>query len=182
MACSPIVLRLHWPRLSCDMLLGMRPFALLLLVAVAGLAATSPDVTFNRDIAPILYANCVSCHRAGDIAPMSLITYKEARPWAAAIKEAVSTRKMPPWHADPHYGHFLNDTRLTESQIATIRTWAQTGAREGNPADLPPVPKFSNDWHIGKPDAVIDIGEDHVVEATGPDEYTYFVVPTNFAE
>jgi hypothetical protein len=140
------------------------------------------EVTFTRDVAPILYKNCVGCHRPGDIAPMSLLTYKEARPWAASIREAVVLRKMPPWHADPRYGHFANDARLSDAEIATVRTWVSSGAPEGNPADLPPQPKFNADWHIGKPDLVIDIGQDYTVEAQGPDEYVYFTVPTNFTE
>lgn len=170
------------PTLNPRYALAMRPLVLLLACAFAAPAAPGTSVTFNRDVAPILYEHCAVCHRAGEIAPMSLLTYQEVRPWAAAIREAVATRQMPPWHADPRYGHFANDSRLTEAQIATIRTWSQTGAREGDPQDLPARPKFPEGWRIGKPDVVFDIGEDHVVEATGPDEYTYFVVPTNFTE
>jgi len=140
------------------------------------------QVTFSKDVAPILYRRCVSCHRAGDIAPMSLLTYKEARPWAASIREAVVLRKMPPWHADPAYGHFANDVRLSDTEIETIRTWVTTGAVEGDPQDLPPAPQFNDAWHIGKPDLVIDIGQDYRVEGEGPDEYVYFTVPTNFTE
>jgi hypothetical protein len=150
-------------------------------VAACSLAAAS-EVTFTKDVAPILYRRCVSCHRTGDIAPMSLLTYREARPWAASIREAVVLRKMPPWHADPRYGHFANDVRLTDAEISTIGAWAADGAMEGNPADLPPAPRFADQWHIGKPDVVIDIGEDYRVESQGPDEYDYFTVPTNFTE
>src|ERR1700676_4693512 len=79
--------------------------------------------TFTKDVAPILYKNCVSCHRAGEMAPMSLLEYKSARAWAKAIREAVITRKMPPWFADPRFGHFSNDARLKEQEIETIKAW-----------------------------------------------------------
>ena len=91
--------------------------------------------TFTRDVAPILYANCVECHRAGEIAPMSLITYDEARPWARAIKAAVTSRQMPPWFADPGVGHFANERRLVDREIATLNAWADAGAPAGNEAD-----------------------------------------------
>ncbi len=91
------------------------------------------EVTYNRDVAPILYKNCVVCHRPNDIAPMSLLTYKDTRPWGRAIREAVVQRKMPPWHADPKVGDFLNDPRLSDADIATIDAWFRTGAKEGDP-------------------------------------------------
>lgn len=97
-------------------------------------------VTYNRDVAPILYKNCVVCHRPNDIAPMSLLTYKETHPWARSIREAVVQRKMPPWHADPKVGEFLNDPRVTEADIATIDAWFRTGAKEGEAKDLPRLP------------------------------------------
>jgi hypothetical protein len=112
---------------------------------------------------------------------MSLITYKDARPWAAAVREAVTIRSMPPWHADPHYGEFKNDSRLTDAEIATIRTWVQQGAKEGNPADLPPAPKYEAGWHLGKPDAVFTIPE-FTLSAVGYDEQKTFFVDTNFKE
>ncbi len=108
------------------------------LALVAVFAAASPmlwgnDVTFSEDVAPILYKHCANCHHANDIAPMALITYQEARPWAAAIREAVLSRQMPPWKADPHYGKWSNDWSLSESDIATIKTWVDQGAKEGDP-------------------------------------------------
>ena len=142
-------------------------------------AATTP--TFTHDVAPILYEHCVSCHHAGDIAPMSLLTYKEARPWAAAIKEAVLSRKMPPWKADPHYGKWSNDPTLTGAEIATIKAWADEGKLEGDPAALPPAPTFPDGWKIGTPDMVIAIPPQKI-EGSGPDQYVYLQVPTNFTE
>jgi mono/diheme cytochrome c family protein len=138
-------------------------------------------VTYSRDVAPILYKHCIACHHPGDIAPMSLLTYKDARPWAAAIRQAVITRKMPPWKADPHYGEWSNDPRLSDTEIATIKSWVQGGKLEGDPKDMPQAPAFPDGWKIGKPDAVIAIPE-HKLDATGPDEYTYVNVPTNFKE
>src|SRR5215469_965230 len=104
--------------------------------AVALAASQSPDsVTFNKDVLPILQKNCQNCHRPGEVAPMSLVSYAEARPWAKAIKAAVLARKMPPWFADLQYGHFANDRRLSEAEIDTLVTWADRGAPEGNPHD-----------------------------------------------
>ncbi|MEK6324224.1 MAG: cytochrome c [Acidobacteriota bacterium] len=139
-------------------------------------------VTFTRDIAPIFYNNCVQCHRAGEIAPMSLVSYKDARPWARSIKEKVATGVMPPWHADPHYGEFSNDRRLSQKDIDTIVAWVDQGANEGNARDLPPAPQFLEGWNIGKPDAVFYLPAEYAVPATGVVEYKYFTVPTNFKE
>lgn len=137
--------------------------------------------TFSRDVAPILYAHCVKCHHTGDIAPMSLLTYKEVRPWAAAIKQAVVTRKMPPWKADEHFGDWSNDARLSTAEIATIKAWVDSQKLEGDPKDMPSLPDFSQGWRIGKPDLVISIPE-RKLAATGPDEYAYIEVPTHFTE
>ena len=113
--------------------------------------------------------------------PCRLITYKETRPWAEAIREAVLTHKMPPWKADPHFGKWSNDPRLSDAEVATLSAWVTGSKLEGNPADLPPVPVFNDGWKIGKPDVVIAIPE-HKLDSTGPDEYTYVSVPTNFTE
>lgn len=135
--------------------------------------------TFSKDIAPIFYSRCVTCHRPNDIAPMSLLDYQSARPWAKAIREAVLTRKMPPWFADPHWGEFSNDARLSAAEIETIKAWVDDGAKEGDPKDLPPAPVFVEGWRLGKPDIVVDIGQDFAVKA-GNDAYEHFVVPTHF--
>ncbi len=138
------------------------------------------EVTYNRDVAPILYKNCVICHRPNDIASMSLMTYKDTRPWTRSIREAVVQRKMPPWHADPNVGEFLNDPRLSAADIATIDAWVRTGAREGDPKDLTPAPVFPEGWHI-KPDMVFTIPE-FTVPGASQDDYEYIYVPTNFTE
>jgi hypothetical protein len=138
--------------------------------------------TFSKDVAPILYKNCTNCHRPGEIAPMSLLTYKEARPWAKSIGTQVAKSAMPPWHADPAHGEFVNDRRLSDRDKATIVAWANAGAPEGNPADLPPTPTYESEWLLGKPDAVFSMQEDYPVPAEGTVAYQYFLVPTNLTE
>src|SRR5215213_432254 len=118
-------------------------------------AAAVASPTFTKDVAPIFFANCTSCHRPGDIAPMSLLTYKDARPWAKSIATKVADGTMPPWHADPAYGKFMNERRLTDAQKTAIANWVSAGAPEGNAADLPPAPTYSDGWNIGKPDVVL---------------------------
>lgn len=161
---------------------GLIPIMLLLAVipAWAGQGNADKKVTFTRDVAPILYRHCAACHHEKDIAPMSLVTYKETRPWAAAIRQAVVRRAMPPWHADPKVGHFTNDARLSDADIATIDAWVKQGALEGDLQDLPPAPTFQSGWHI-QPDAVVAIPET-VVSSQSRDNYEYIYVPTNFTE
>ncbi|MBI3654703.1 MAG: cytochrome c [Acidobacteria bacterium] len=144
--------------------------------------AANAKVTFTKDVAPIFYSKCVECHRAGEIAPMSLMSYKEARPWARSIKEKVVTKVMPPWHADPKHGAFSNDRRLSQKEVETIAAWVDGGALEGNPKELPPTPKFVEGWNIGKPDLIFQMPEACAVPASGVVAYKYFNVPTNFTE
>jgi hypothetical protein len=139
-------------------------------------------VTYSKEVAPILNRSCAECHRAGEAAPMSLLNYKEVRPWARAIKEKVVKREMPRWDADAPPGHFANDRRLTQAEIDVIANWVDQGAKEGDPKDLPPPPKFVSGWTIGTPDLVLSMKEEFTLEATGPDEYQYFEIPTNFTE
>jgi len=120
-----------------------------------GLTKSKAVVTFNKDVAPILFKNCVQCHRPGEATPMSLLSYRETRPWARSIREKVLSREMPPWHADPHVGQFSNDPRLTQAEIDTITAWVDGGAREGEARDLPPTPKFVEGWGIGQPDLIL---------------------------
>jgi hypothetical protein len=151
-------------------------------VWVASAAPAPKEVTFHKDVEPLLQARCQSCHRPGEAAPMSLLTYKDARPWAKAIKEAVLVRKMPPWFADPAHGEFANDRRLSQEEVDTLAAWADTGAKEGDPAVAPKPLTFTEGWVMGKPDLVIDMPESYDVPATGTVEYTYFVVPAGFTE
>jgi mono/diheme cytochrome c family protein len=146
--------------------------------ATKSIAAT----TFNKDVAAILFKNCVQCHRPGETAPMSLLSYKDARPWARSIREKVVKREMPPWHADPHFGEFSNDRRLSQADIDTIVAWVDGGAKEGDPKDLPRQPEFEDAWNIGKPDLILSTPEEFTLKANGPDEYHYFVVDPGFTE
>jgi hypothetical protein len=113
---------------------------------------------------------------------MSLLTYKDARPWARAIAARVAEGTMPPWHADPAYGQFANERRLGAAQKATIQAWVAAGAPEGQPSDLPPAPSYASGWRIGTPDAVLTMQEDYPIPASGTIPYMYFEVPTNFTE
>jgi hypothetical protein len=152
--------------------------------AVVGAAAPQSDLTptFSRDVAPILYAKCVSCHRPGEVAPMSLITYQDVRPWARSIREKVVTRVMPPWHADARYGKFRNDLSLPQREIETLVRWVDAGAPEGDPKTMPRLPAFPEGWQIGTPDHVFEMRADYEVPARGEIDYQYFEVPTNFTE
>jgi hypothetical protein len=143
-------------------------------------AAAAP--TFSADVAPIMYSKCVSCHRPGEVAPMSLITFRDVRPWVASIREKVASRAMPPWHADRAHGTFRNDLSLKQSEIDTIVTWANAGAPEGDPARLPKLPDFPNGWQIGTPDVVFEMPQTFPIPARGDIEYQYFEVATNFTE
>src|ERR1700681_4539602 len=122
-----------------------------LAVTTLALAAPAP-VTFNKDVLPILQKNCQECHRPGEVAPMSLLTYQDARPWAKAIKAAVKSEKMPPWFMDAKYeGHFTNSRKLSTAEIDALVAWADSGAVEGDAKDKPARRTFENGWNI-KPD------------------------------
>jgi hypothetical protein len=138
--------------------------------------------TYTRDVAPILYKNCTGCHRPGEIGPMSLLSYKDVRPWVRAISTRVSADTMPPWHADPSVGDFINDRRLDPKEKATLLKWVANGAPEGDPKDMPAAPKYTDGWSIGQPDAVVKMAEDYPIPPTGTIAYQYFEVPTNFTE
>lgn len=159
---------------------GLAGAALAVGGAVASAQRADP-VTFNRDVAPILYSNCVSCHRPGEVGPMSLITFSDVRPWASAIKQKVVARAMPPWGADRAHGRFSNDPSMDEREIRTIAAWVDAGAPEGTGA-LPPLPRFAEGWQIGTPDQVFEMRADFEIPARGAVDYQYFEVPTNFTE
>lgn len=144
-------------------------------------AAKSP-VTYTRDIAPILFAHCVECHRPGEVAPFSLLTYQDAAKRAQGLVRATERRLMPPWKADIHYGQFLDERRLTERQIALVKTWAAGGAPQGDAADLPPAPKFAAGWRLGTPDVVAQVPVKYTVPADGPDVFQHFVIPIKLAK
>jgi hypothetical protein len=152
----------------------------LLLLSVPLFAAGDP--TFYKDVLPILQERCQECHRAGEIGKMPLMTYQQTRPWAAAIKESVLLKKMPPWFADPHYGKFANDRSLTKEQIDTLTAWAEHGAKEGNAKDAPKPRQWEEGWNIPKPDLVLQIAKPFAIPASGTVDYHYVVLPTKFTE
>ena len=134
--------------------------------------------TYTRDVAPIVFDKCAHCHRAGEVAPMSLLTYEETRPWARAIKKKVVDREMPPWHADPQYGKFKDDRSLSDREIDIIVKWADAGAPKGDPAHMPPAPTFVSGWQGGQPDVIFEM-PDYPVAAEGelPNEYIWVPNP-----
>ena len=156
----------------------------MLVLGVGGLASAEAagTPTFAKDIAPILYENCVACHRPNHLAPMSLITYADARPWARAVKTKVLAREMPPWGADSSERAYKNDASLTQTEIDTIAAWVDGGAPEGNAVDLPEVPQFAEGWSIGEPDLIFTMLEPFEVPADGTVPYSYVTVPTNLQE
>jgi hypothetical protein len=160
----------------------MRRIAFLGLLTWTAFAATPSSVTFHKDVLPILQNRCQECHREGEVGPFALMNYQQARPLAKSIKEAVLTKKMPPWFADPQFGHFSNDSSLTKQEIDTISAWVDGGAKEGNPTDAPKPREFFTGWLIGKPDVVLTFPKPIDVPAEGVVEYTYVVVPTGFTE
>jgi mono/diheme cytochrome c family protein len=156
--------------------------ALTVLGAAGAALAGEGAVTFTKDVAPIVYKSCVECHRPTMFAPMSLVTYDDARPYARAIKAKVLARQMPPWGADPAFGTFKNDPRLTDKEIQTIVDWVDAGAPKGEDADMPKAPQYAEGWSIGKPDAIFTMEEQYTIPATGTVPYLYFRVPTHLTE
>jgi hypothetical protein len=153
---------------------------LFVLLATAQDKAAPP--TFYKDVLPILQNHCQRCHRSNEIAPMPLVTYEQAKPWAKQMAANTAMKMMPPWFADPRYGHFSNDASLTEQQIATIVAWADGGSPAGNVRDAPPPRQWTNGWNIATPDVIVKMPQAVPIPARGEVEYTYEIVPTHFAE
>ncbi len=153
-----------------------------LLFASAMAGATEPPVTFFKDVLPVMQKSCQECHRPGEAAPFSLLTYEDARPWAKAMKEAVLTRKMPPWFADPHIGKFSNDRSLSRKDISTLVAWSDQGAPQGDPKDAPEPLQFLEGWRIPKPDVVIEMPNAFHVPASGVLDLQHIVVASEFTE
>jgi hypothetical protein len=165
----------------------------LILMAVSGLVATTvmgagsstgkTAPTFSKDVAEIIFNRCAICHRSGEVAPMSLTSYAEVRPWSKAIREEVLKRDMPPWYADPDSSlTFSNDRRLTQKEIDTIVAWVDAGSPKGDDSDLPPLPSFAKGWSWGEPDIVIPMPVEFEVPAEGELPMQNFYVPVPFKE
>jgi mono/diheme cytochrome c family protein len=169
----------------CRRLAAAALLTVLLAVSVAAAVArqhVSARPTFTRDVAPILYRNCANCHRPGEIAPMSLLTFEDARAYLREIGDEVSTGHMPPWHADAPAGTFENERRLTDQDRQAILDWIQQGAPRGDPKDQPPHPAYVEGWSIGRPDVVFQMPEEFSVPAEGKVDYAYASIPTGFTE
>jgi hypothetical protein len=149
-------------------------------------AAAGHEITFSKDVAPILQRSCVNCHRPGMMAPMSLLTYQDARPWARSIRAKVANRDMPPWYIDKNIGvkKFKNDPSLSDDEIQTIVKWVDAGSPQGNPSDLPPPVKFDDlsAWHAGVPDIIVKMPKPYVLPAHGPDNFVDVLVDPGFKE
>lgn len=150
---------------------------LALLAALAAAPDTAEPITYNKHIAPLLWKNCAGCHRPGEIGPFSLLTYDDAAKRADFLADITSERRMPPWKAAPNFGHFRDERRLSDSEIALIAKWAATGATQGDAADLPQPPKFVEGWTLGEPDLILEMPESFTVPADGRDIFRCFVIP-----
>jgi mono/diheme cytochrome c family protein len=162
-----------------------------MLGQMAGMATPDPgaipvtkasNVTFTKDVAPIVQQHCQSCHRPGEGTPFSMLSYEEARPWAIAMKRMVVTRAMPPWFEDGHTEKFENNRSLTQTQIDTIAAWVDAGAPKGDPKDMPPALEFVKGWTIPKPDKIYQLPQAFSVPATGILDYQYVILPTGFTK
>ena len=138
------------------------------------------EVTYTRDVAPIVQEHCQACHRPGQIGPFSLVTYEDVARRSRMLGEVVEQRRMPPWHADERYGHFANDRSLSDDEIAVVRAWVAQGAPRGDAADLPPAPQWADAWNISEPDLVLSVPEPIPVPAEGVLDYHYVVTDTDF--
>src|SRR6186713_69816 len=157
--------------------------AIVIMAVVVTRDAATPraegPMTFSEHVAPIVFTNCTPCHRPGEAAPFSLLSYRDVRPLAKAIATATASHVMPPWKAGPSDFPFANARQLSRDQIATIEKWVADGALEGDPAHLPALPNFTEGWQLGPPDLVVTMSEAFEVPARGADVYRNFVVPLN---
>ena len=165
----------------------MRPFLPLVVAALAPLLAGRASggesaPTFNKDVAPILFANCSNCHRPNEVGPFPLLTYDDARKRSKQLAEVTGAKVMPPWKPTAGHDVFKDARTLTDKQIGVFKAWAEAGAPEGEAKDLPPRPKFPEGWHAGEPDLVLKVAKPFTVPAEGPDVYVHFVLPLDFAK
>jgi mono/diheme cytochrome c family protein len=144
--------------------------------------AKAEPVTYAKQVSRIFQDKCQGCHHPGTAAPFSLLTYKDAVHWSGTIREVITEKRMPPWHADPHHGVFANDRQLSKEQLDTLVSWLDTGMQKGDDKDLPPARAYTEGWLIGKPDVIFEMPAEQTVPATGVVAYQYFVTPTNFKE
>lgn len=151
---------------------------MLLTVLATLVQAGEPDVTYARDIAPMMNQNCVECHRPQQTAPFALQTYDQVRKRSRTIAAVIESGFMPPWQAEGGDVPLHGERRLTPAQVRLFKAWVTAGMPEGNESDLPPAPEFKSGWRLGEPDLVLEMSDAYVLPATGPDIYRNFVVPT----
>ena len=152
------------------------------LISSSGAEAAEGTPTFTKDVAPILFEHCAACHRPNHLAPMSLMSYNDARPWARAVKTKVLAREMPPWGAESGFREYKNDASLSQAKIDTLVAWVDGGSPKGHDADMPEPPTFADGWSIGEPDLIFTMLEPFEVPADGVVPYVYVTVPTNLTE
>jgi hypothetical protein len=157
------------------------PMVLACTLTASAFAATK-DATFHKDVEPVLQKHCQECHRPGEIGPFSLLTYKDARPWAKSIRSTVALKKMPPWYSSDAHGKFANDRRLSQDEIDFLTAWVDGGAKEGDPKDAPQAVEWPDGWQIGKPDLIVEMPNEFKVPASGTVEYTWIRIPTGITE
>src|SRR5689334_3878492 len=145
------------------------------ILAAAASGQTPP--TFARDIAPIIYQNCASCHRPGEAGPFPLLSYQDVKKHAPEIADVTTRRAMPPWAPEAGYGAFSDERRLSDTQIRLIADWVRQGTLEGNPSETPAPPKFTEGWQLGPPDLIVEAKSAYTLAASGPDVYWNFIIP-----
>ena len=153
-----------------------------LLAVAAGQTTPAPQITFNRDVAPIVFRSCAACHHPGGAGPFSLLSYEDAKAHARQIAAVTRTRFMPPWLPEPGDLKFADELRLSDQEIAIIQEWQQQGAVEGSPSDLPARPEFTEGWELGKPDLVLTARKPFILPASGTDQYWNFILPVPIDE
>jgi mono/diheme cytochrome c family protein len=142
-------------------------------------AAGTPSPTYDKDVAPILFNHCASCHRPGHVAPFSLLTYDDAAKRASLIAVVTASKYMPPWKPVPGFGDFKGANSLSDAELATLKKWAEANAPQGNAAELPAPPQFPDGWQLGKPDITLKMPQPFLIPAEGEDIYQCFVLPLN---
>ena len=152
------------------------PVRISLLLLLTGFEVQAASPTFHKDILPIFQKHCQSCHRPGEIAPMPFLTYQQVRPWAKSIRQSVKLKQMPPWFADPHFGKFINDSSLTEEEIAIITQWVDNGAPAGKTSDAPPPVQWQTGWKI-RPDLILEMPQKFSIPAGAEIDYQYLILP-----
>src|SRR5215211_8326452 len=158
-------------------ILAIASAALIIAVVSRGetpVQAQNTRITFSEAIAPIVYDNCVSCHRPGEAAPFSLISYSDVKNRGQLIAKVTQSRYMPPWQATHGFGDFDGERRLTDAQIQTIAAWVKNGMPEGDTSKMPALPKFTSGWRLGTPDLVLEMPQEFEVPASGPDIFRNF--------